>query len=201
MRRAPADDRRLLEAYWQHIQEQGPALAYTADRPRADPEFFTLMGLIYEASHPEEATLWQLAQHPYASLYLLRQYLNLHPRLKAALKKTLEGRASRMTWNPTTILHRMQVVLDVFLRYHGFCRSAGLWVYPVSAWNRPDGSGDFQVAAELHPEVLMGERDGVVPLRDAVQAAERALAWVLYALFAYSEEVGLELKQGAAPFW
>ncbi len=47
----------------------------------------------------------------------------------------------------------------------------------------------------------MGERDGVVPLPDTVRAAERALAWVLWALLAYSEEVGLELKQGYPPFW
>ncbi len=41
---------------------------------------------------------------------------------------------------------------------------------------------------------------GVVPLPDTVRAAERTLAWGLWALLASSEEVGLELKQGYPPF-
>jgi len=53
------------------------------------------------------------------------------------------------------------------------------------------------VRVRMHPEVLMGEEDGVVPGREEVARAEEALAWVLWALFAYAEEIGLK----APPFW
>lgn len=200
-RHTPREDRLIIQAYLQHILEQGPALAYTADHPCADPEFFTLVGIIYTASHPPDATPWQQAQHPFQSLYLLRQYLTLHPRLKGALQKAIEGRSSHMTWNPTTILHRMQVAIDTFLKYHGLHNAGGLRAWPISNWNRDDESADFRVLVSLHPEMLIGERGDVVPLRDEVRAAEEALAWVLYALFAYSEEVNLGLRQQYPPFW
>ncbi|MBN1921174.1 MAG: replication-relaxation family protein [Anaerolineae bacterium] len=200
-RRTTRDDRLIMEAYWQCLIERAPTLAYTADHPRADSDFFAIMRIIYAASYPDEATPWQLALHPYASLFMLRKYMQMHPRLTDALKKAVEGRASRITWNPTTMLHRMQVTIDVFLKYHGFCNAGGLQAYPISNWSREDGSADFRVTVDLHPEMLIGERSDVVPLRDEVRAAERALAWVLYCLFAYSEEIGLGLRQQYPPFW
>lgn len=199
-RRTTRDDRLIMQAYWQYLTEHGTELAATDD-PKADPDFFAIMRVIYAASYPDEAMAWQLALHPYASLFMLRKYMQMHPRLKDALKKGVEGRASRITWNPTTMLHRMQVTIDVFLKYHGFCNGGGLQAYPVSNWNRDDGSADFRVTVDLHPEMLIGERSDVVPLRDEVRAAERALAWVLYCLFAYSEEIGLGLRQQYPPFW
>jgi hypothetical protein len=97
-----------------------------------------------------------------------------------------------MTWNVTNILHRMQVITDTFLRYHGLRRGRSLEVIPESSWNRKSGPKDYVITVRTRPEVLMGERDGVVPARDEVQAAERALAWVLWALFSYGEALGLK---------
>jgi hypothetical protein len=78
---------RCRPAYYQHVIEQGP-----------DRAFFKVMRVIYIASYPEDATPWQLAHYPHASLRLLRKYLELHPALRAALKKAIERRrASRMT--------------------------------------------------------------------------------------------------------
>ncbi len=48
---------------------------------------------------------------------------------------------------------------------------------------------------EKKPTLVKG--DGVVPGREEVARAEEALAWVLWALFAYAEEIGLK----APPFW
>ena len=42
------------------------------------------------------------------------------------------------------------------------------------------------------PELLMEEEDGIVPGKGELQAAEQALAWVLWALFAYAEDLGLK---------
>jgi hypothetical protein len=191
MRRTAADDRRVMLAYYQHVLENGPELAYTAATPRADPAFFDVMNVVYAASHPPDGTPWQEAEYPYASIYLLRKYLEMHPRLKKALSKGMARGGGRMTWNVTTILHRMQVVIDTFLRYHGLRNSRSLEVVPTSSWDRKDGPRDFGVAVRMRPEVLMGEGDGIVPARDDVQAAEEGLAWVLWALFSYSDNLGI----------
>jgi len=64
-------------------------------------------------------------------------------------------------------------------------------------WDEP-GPRDFRVSVQVsEPALLIGDRDGVVPGRDEVRRVERALAWVLWALFVYSAEVGLK----RAPFW
>ncbi len=200
-RRTASDDRRVMEAYYQHVVEQGPALAYNDEQPRPDRAFFEVMRVIYAASYPEDATPWQLAQHPYASLYLLRKYLALHPALRVALKKTIERNANRMTWNPTMVMHKMQNVINAFLRYHGFQNSGGLRAYPTSNYNRPDLAGDFKVAVSLHPEMLLGHEHKTYFPRNFTEPAERSLAWVLWALFAYSVDIGLELKGEYPAFW
>ncbi len=45
-RRTASDDRRVMEAYYQHVIEQGPALAYTAAQPQPDRAFFEVMRVI-----------------------------------------------------------------------------------------------------------------------------------------------------------
>lgn len=45
--------------------------------------------------------------------------------------------------------------------------------------------------------LLMSDRDGVASGRDMVWQAQRALARVLWALFVYSQKLGLK----RAPFW
>jgi hypothetical protein len=197
LRRSPADDRRILAAYWQWLQERGPEVAYTEEHPRPDPVFFEVMGVIYAASHGEGQTVVRRAAYPYASVYLLGKYLEMHPKLRGRLRRVLERGRETMRWNVTTILHRMQGVIREFLRYHGYEVGRWLLAVPESSWERGEGPQDFGVRVRIHPEVLMGEGDGVVPGQEAVARAEEALAWVLWALFAYAEEIGLK----APPFW
>ncbi len=52
------------------------------------------------------------------------------------------------------------------------------------------------MAVHLRPELLMTPERAVVT-REEVRRAERALAWVLWALFAYAEQVGVK----RAVFW
>ena len=101
-------------------------------------------------------------------------------------------------WNPTMVMHRMQMVINTFLDYHGWQTEGPLqartmmtdWenheprVFSVEVWI---GSG----------ELLMAERNGVVPGRDEIERASAALAWVLYALVAYAPRLGL----GTPVFW
>lgn len=196
-RRAPADDRRILQAYWEHLLEWGPELAYTAERPRAEAEFFEVMEVIYRASHGS-GDVRREAAYPYASVYLLRKYLEMHPRLREGLKKAMGRGRGSVRWSVTLVLHRMQGVIDVFLRYHGYRVSRYLRAVPESPYERGVGDvQDFRVRVGIHPELLMREGDEIVPGRgEAAQAAE-ALGWVLWALFAYAEELGLQPPE----FW
>ncbi|MCS7227272.1 MAG: hypothetical protein NZ821_09810, partial [Gloeomargarita sp. SKYB31] len=57
---------------------------------------------------------------------------------------------------------------------------------------RPGGG-----AARKQPVVLWGVGSMVVPGPEEVGWAEEALAWVLWALFAYAKEIGLN----PPPFW
>jgi hypothetical protein len=62
--------------------------------------------------------------------------------------------------------------------------------------NRETRICDFIVRIR-EPQILMSADDLVVPSEEEVREVEKALSWVLYALFAYSEELGL----GRLPYW
>jgi len=194
-RRSARDDRLILLAFWQHFREHAPTLGGQSI-PRPDPAFFQVMEVIYLASHDEDAAAIARTAYPHASVYLLGQYLRMHPALCQALNKAITRGGYTMRWNVTTILHRMQVVIRTFLRYHGWEVSPTFMAYPtVTSWEVA-GPRDVAVEVRLRPELLMTPDEGVVT-REDVQRAERALAWVLWALFAYAEQVGVK----RAVFW
>ena len=121
----------------------------------------------------------------------------MHPSLRQALSKAITRGGGSMRWSTPTITHRVQVIIDLFLRYHGFRSSGSLRASTIGPWERSDHRGDFGIQVRLDPEVLMGDGDGVVPSRDEARRAADALAWVLRALLAYGED--LDLKR--ATFW
>jgi hypothetical protein len=155
------------------------------------------MGVIYAASHPPDATPWERALHPHASLYLLQQYLRMHPRLRQALSKGITRGQHSIKWSTPAITHRMQIVIDDFLRYHGLRSGGAIKVHVIGPWNQDGGRGSFGVRVNIEPEVLMGEGSGIVPTREEAAFAGDALAWVLNALFAYASDIGLK----RARFW
>lgn len=196
-RRSAQHDYLIMGAFWQHLLEHGPSLMHTYDRPRPDHIFFDVMTVVYAASHPPDATPWEMSLHPHASLYLLRRYLMMHKDLGRAISKAIARGGGSMRWSTPTITHRVQVIIDLFLRYHGFRSSGSLRASTIGPWERSDHRGDFGIRVHLDPEMLMGDGDGVVPSRDEAKQAADALAWVLRALLAYGEDLGL--KQ--ATFW
>jgi hypothetical protein len=194
MQRTAREDRLVLRALWQDFAERiQPGMGL----PKADPEFFQLMQLIYSASHDEQQPLIDQAGTPHASLYLLRRYLEmkqLHGRIRTELH-----RGERDTrWNITTILHRMQGVANVFLTAHGW-RAYGLLLVQASANDmKTRETRVFDMLVKIrNAQILMNRDDLVMPDAKEVQAVEQALSWVLYALFAYSEELGL----GSLSYW
>lgn len=196
-RRSARDDFLIMEAFWSYLQQEGRSLLYVHERPQAHPAFFQTMMVIYAASHPPDATPWERALHPHASLYLLQQYLRMHPQLHKALSKAVARGGGSTKWTIPTIVHRMQTVARVFLRYHGLRSGGALRTFITGSWDRNNEDGDFSIQVSIEPEVLMGLDDGVVPTREDARAAEEALSWVLTALFAYAEDINIR----HARFW
>ncbi len=194
--RSSRDDRIVLRALWGYFLEtRGQGVE---QYPQPDSEFLDLMRLIHAASFDEALPVKQQAGVPYASIYLLDQYLKLHKDLLERLNSALHYKKDRITSNPTTILHRMQVVINVFLRYHGWRSDGPLFAASQSKGWEVQDVRTFGVMVNIRkPELLMLEGDGVVPDQTEVDETERALAWVLCALFEYSLELGL----GRVDFW
>ena len=187
----------IMRAYLQHLHTYGADLLAPDGPPAPSPHFFGIWQVIYAPSHPLNPTPVQQARHPQASLYLLRTYLELHPPLHKALAKAIRRGGSGVRWSASLILHRMQNVINLFLRYHGYRGSPTLQAVPVPSWRRRPRK-DFGIQVKIHPELLMPEgEDGLVPMREEVERAEQALAWVLWSLFSYAEDLGLP----RAKFW
>ncbi len=192
-RYSPHESRLVLQALWDFFAEHTGRPVGDGQLTAPDPEFFSVVSLIYIASHDPGAPLWARAGQPYASWFLLREYLKMHPLLHKALSAEL-NREGMMVWNGTMIRLRMQILADVFLRYHGLRVSdeAPVFVCAESAdfSTRTTQPFYFHVAIRS-PELLMPEEDGVMPTQAEVTQAESALAWVLRTLALEGDRVGL----------
>jgi hypothetical protein len=153
--------------------------------PPADFGMFDIVYTIYSASNSDYSNSSTL---PHESVYLLKRYLEMQPTLKERLRKTLHQGKGRIRWNYTTIIHRMQTVFNCFLAYHGWQYGSWLKVEAVSdGW---EGPGNFGVTADVQLKFNNQHEFQAYVIG-------RALAWVLWALFEYAEELGL----GRPEFW
>jgi hypothetical protein len=195
IRRSAREDHLVMAALWQDFIEN--ADKQLGAHPRPAPEFLHTMRLIYAASHDPHLPSLAQAALPYASLYLLSQYLRLRGIDKVMHVALNKGRQT-LRWNPTTIQHRMQTVIDKFLALHGWRSSGPLNVYASTAdWNS-SSSHTFQVIVQIRdPQILLSPGDMLLPGRDEIIKTEQALTWVLLALFTYSQELNL----GNPEFW
>ncbi len=194
---AAHQDRLVLAAMLAALQQGTLPSSPRATAP--NPWLFENACIIYAASHdPETLSPLQQAAYPWGSLYLLRHYLHMHPGLRDLLNRQLHAGLPHMRWNTTVILHRMQTVIDAFLAYHGFRSDGPLLAYAdTSPWDRP-GVRTFRAYVRLRdPRLLATGTPAIMPTRDLVAFTERALAWVLTALFRYAPDLGLK----APPFW
>ena len=151
-----------------------------------DTSFLEVMVFIYSASHPEKFDIIQTLP-PYESVYLLKSYLELHPDLQDKVRAAMHYGHSRIHWNQTTILHRMQRVIDTFLAHFQWGDSSAL-----SARSSLEGEmtkGPFKVHVSSIGHAL-GDWN-------TSRARTQALAWVLWALFEYADQIGL----GRPQYW
>ncbi len=186
------DIRLTLEALWFWFQEQ--AHTQQPQYPLPDHEFFEIMQIIYAASHNQDASPLEQAGMPWASLYLLTRYLEMHPSLRKKLGQAINRGGNAMRWNPTTILHRMQVIIDVLLGYHGWRSSGPLTAYSsTSSWSANEPHSFSVVVGITKKEILMLPTETIVPGTDQEEQVERAVAWVLWSLIAYAPYLGCVL--------
>jgi hypothetical protein len=188
-------DSLVLAALWQEYLEN--AAANQVGSPLPDPEFIHLINLIYTASHDDALAPLQLAGLPAASLYLLNHYLSLRV-LRSKLQKAIHSGRGNVRWNPTTIMHRMQVVANFFLGEHGWGTGGPLFVCAsVCDWGAKTGRVFTLDVSIRNPQIMMRDGDNIMPTRQEVARTEQALAWVLWSFFNYSVELGL----GKVEFW
>ncbi|MCX6082066.1 MAG: hypothetical protein NTW32_21270 [Chloroflexi bacterium] len=196
MYRTTRDDQIVLAALWQDFRSMTSKNPEAF--PMAGPDFLHLMHLIYIASHGFRASALELACLPHASIYLLQQYLDMHPELRTRLTKAIHFGRGTMRWNSTTIMHRMQVVINTFLAYHGWRPDGPLLVYSNAADWKDEAPRTFGVVVKIRDEaLLMRPRDDVLPMGDELIEFEMALEWVLYSLFNYAHELGF----GRVEYW
>jgi hypothetical protein len=186
--------RMVLAALLQHLQESGQS----AQQIQPDVDFLYSMRLIYLASQDPFSPALVRSGVPRESLYLLDQYLKMTPALGQLVEQTIQKDARRIHWNQSTALHRMQVVVDAFLEFHGWQSSGPLLAYSFTPDYQAHGPRHMSVAVEItDPEILLTGETNAVPGKQEVQMLEKSLAWALTALFAYSHHLGLK----KAPFW
>jgi hypothetical protein len=197
LQRTVHDDHLVIRAMWQYFAEH--LCTRQAEFPQPDPETLAIFRTIYAASHTTAQSPLDRATLPYASLYLLKYYLDTKPKLGGRLRSALYRGSPRTNWNTTLVLHRMQVVINEFLAYHGWSSNGWLRAESVVTDRDHHETNVFGVAVRLEsPELLMGAGEsGVVPSKDEVRQTERALAWVLWALFAHAPRIGF----GTPSFW
>jgi hypothetical protein len=112
--------------------------------------------------------------------------------LKKQLTQSVLRAGQAMRWNTNNILHRVQVVMDRFMAYHGWSNNGGLrFMAGTYDYINEDNVG-FSISVSIRePELLMQSWQTILPSRDEIKTAEEALSWVLWALFAYAERLGL----------
>ena len=186
--------RMVMAALLQYLRENHPLASQT----RPDVEFLYLMRMIYLASHDPFAPALARSGMPYESLYLLDQYLRMNPGLRQIVESTTQMDARRIHWNQSTSLHRMQVVIDRFLEYHGWQSDGPMLAYSHTVDYQARGPRRLSIRVEItNPEILIAEEIAVVPGKQEIAFLEKSLAWVLTAQFAYTHHLGLKKP----PFW
>lgn len=158
-------------------------------------DFCYVVDLIYSVAEVSQSNKYVLERRPpLSAVMLLRAYLERHPVLKAYLKQLMEKGKRRTWWPEKDVFRHMQRVIDAFLAYHGWYNRT---LFIASVYTVSDGSSTmFPYAVDVNflPE---GWQYYNPPARELDSRPPDALAWVLWALFAYGDAIGL----GKPPYW
>lgn len=180
--RSAARDNIVLKALLQEYEDR-----VVPHMPECDFGLFDVVYSIYSASNSDQ---YYCSVLPHESIYIFRRYLEMHPTLTFRLRATLHQGKGHIRWNNVTIVHRMQLVINCFLAYHGWQCGDHIKLKTVSdGWSGP---GNFGVQIEK-----LNINFGNKVEWSGEYVIYRALAWVLWALFEYAEDLNL----GRPEFW
>ena len=158
------------------------------DLPEPELKLFKLAHLIYTAADTPDSDFYTQMAPRYASIYLLKRYLEIHPDLVVNLRKAIHSGRGRMYWSPKTILHRMQMVINTFMAYYGFYAGGNLRVMPTA--DPEEGASQFGIHVDV-PNLYLSENF------QTAREIKHGLAWMIWAFFEYGTELGL----GRPEFW
>mgnify|MGYP001373269787 CR=1 FL=1 len=195
IQRSPREERLILAALWQDFLEN--TSKRLDDYPLPDPEFLATMRLIYVASHDQSLPPLVQAGVPHASIYLLGQYLRLRGIRKQLYRAMNSGRGN-LRMNLSMVMHRIQTVVNAFLKLNGWRSYGPLQVNVATSFWEDSGPRTYKIEVRIRdPQILIPADETLMPSRNEVEFTEQALAWVLQALFEYSQELNL----GSPEFW
>lgn len=195
LKHSAREERLILAALWQDFIEN--ASERLGEQPQPDPEFLATMRLIYVASHDPALPPLAQAAVPRASLYLLGQYLQLRGIRKQLYRAMNTGRGN-LRMNLTVVMHRLQTVANTFLKLHGWRCYGPLLVHAATSSWEDNAPRTYRIEVRIRdPQILVPAGEGLMPTHSEVERTEQALAWVLQALFEYSQELNL----GTPEFW
>lgn len=189
----------VLHALDTVYREQFAALSATEDPRRRSQHFFSLMSLIYSASHYPGSDTLEYAALPYRSLMLLQRYLHAHQNkaLLEQLRQAMPGLRQQASAGIIGFRNALtKLIWDIFLRYHGFSRGGALRVV-IQVPDFQDRRSEFYTQVRIAND-LMVDLDHLQSTRQRMRETEQALAWVVESLYHYADVLGLSDK---ASFW
>ena len=150
------------------------------EKPEPDFGLFKLACDIYNASFAK-SNYWAHAGIPYTSIHMLKVLLEKREDLLEKLNQCMnQGRHGE---SPLLVVQHMQGVIDCFLNYYAWESDSILRAEAINRGNEGQPFG-VVVNAFVAPQPGDGwENNSEVGI---------ALAWVLLALFKYSEQIGLD---------
>ena len=153
--------------------------------------FFLIMRSIYEASHYEDGPVSLYAALPVDSLVFLHRYLNMHQNqeLLEVVRNARDEVRRSQTRGVNLFRDTFTRLAWEFLRYHGFGRGGPLDVLITVPGFDADRS-DIHVEVSIRDPYLVIGDDGVFMDGDDYRA-EKALEWILNALWTYGNELEL----------
>jgi hypothetical protein len=158
--------------------------------------FFLIMRSIYEASHFKDGPVSRYAALPVDSLVFLYRYLHMHQNqeLLEIVRNARDEVRRSQTRGVNLFRDAFTRLAWDFLRYHSFGRGGPLDVLVTVPGFDADRS-DIHIEVSIRdPELVIGD-DGVFMEGDDYRA-EKALEWVLNALWTYGSELELTGRPG-----
>jgi hypothetical protein len=157
--------------------------------PEPPLSLFHIANIIYqkkmEATAPRGNDLLE-RRPPLSAVALIDLYLERHPVLRERIRNQIAKAARRRVWHSQESIRHAQRIVDTFLAYHGWYNRLMLHASVKEA-----SAGGSMFPYEVYIQIF------IAPGGPLGNHPEKALAWMLWAILAYSDDLGL----GRLPYW